>query len=186
MSAVGTDAAIIRAAASLIARRGYHGASMRDLARAVDLQMASLYHHFGSKQDLLVQIMRQAMVDLTAAVAVAVEAAGADPAAQLAAAIRAHIRIHTERRPEMIVADGEIRSLEEPGRTEILALRHRHAALFRGPIEGLGVARPAVVTAGVITMCTHVADWFRPAGPLDADAIADTYTRLVLDGIGGP
>ena len=54
----GTDTAILREAATLIAQRGYHGASMRDLGKAVGLQMASLYHHFGSKQELLVAIMR--------------------------------------------------------------------------------------------------------------------------------
>ncbi len=53
--------------------------------------------------------------------------------------MRAHVRFHTEHRPEVIVADAELRSLEEPGRAEIIALRDRHQALFRGPVERLGV-----------------------------------------------
>ena len=178
-----TDTAILRAAAALIAQRGYHGASMRDLGRAVGLQMASLYHHFGSKQELLVAIMREAMADLTACVTEAMEEAGAEPRAQLTAAIRAHVRFHTEHRPEVIVADAELRSLEEPGRTEIIALRDRHQALFRGPVERIGVAEPGIVTAGINTMCTDVAMWFRSDGPLDADEVAETYVALVLKGI---
>lgn len=181
----GTDTAILRAAASLIARRGYHGASMRDLGKEVGLQMASLYHHFGSKQELLVAIMREAMADLMACVSEAVDAAGDDPREQLAAAIRAHVRFHTEHRPEVIVADAELRSLEEPGRTEIIALRDRHQAIFRGPIEQLGVAQAGIVTAAVITMCTDVAMWFRPDGPLTADEVGDTYVQFVLAGIDG-
>jgi AcrR family transcriptional regulator len=179
----GTDTAILRAAATLIARRGYHGASMRDLGKAVGLQMASLYHHFGSKQELLVAIMREAMADLTTCVSEAVDAAGDDPRTRLAAAMHAHVRFHTEHRPEVIVADAELRSLDEPGRSEIIALRDRHQAIFREPIERLGVAQAGIVTAGVITMCTDVAMWFRSDGPLDADAVAETYVALVLRGI---
>lgn len=185
MSSVGTDTAILRAAAALIAERGYHGASMRDIARAVGLQMASLYHHFGSKQELLVLLMREAMTDLTREVGEAVAGAGDDPRAQLAAAIRAHVGVHAERRPEIFVADAELRALEEPGRAEIVALRDRHQALFRGPIDALGVAQPGVVTSAVITMCTDVALWFRSDGPLDADEVADALVGLALDGIRG-
>jgi len=179
----GTDTAILRAAAALIAERGYHGTSMREIAGAVHLQMASVYHHFGSKQELLVLIMRQAMHDLTGTVSEAVQEAGDDPRDQLAAAMRSHVRFHTERRPEVIVADAELRALEEPGRREILDLRDRHAALFRTPIAALGVAQPGIVTAAAITMCTDVALWFRPDGPLDADGVADTFIHLILRGI---
>jgi AcrR family transcriptional regulator len=183
MTAASTDVAILRAAAALIAERGYHGASMRDIARAVGLQMASLYHHFGSKQELLVLIMREAMHDLTSCVEASVDAAGDDPGSRLAAAMRAHVRFHTERRPEVIVADAELRALEEPGRTEIVAMRDRHQALFREPIEQLGVAQPGVVTSAVVTMCTDVALWYRDGGGLDADGVADTFIGLVFDGI---
>jgi AcrR family transcriptional regulator len=183
MSSTGTDVAILRAAAALIAQRGYHGTSMRDIARAVGLQMASLYHHFGSKQELLALIMRTAMHDLTSYVSDAVAASGDDPRDQLAAAIHAHVRFHTERRPEIIVADAELRALEEPGRAEIIAMRDAHTALFRRPIDALGAPDAGIVTAAVITMCTDVALWFRDDGPRTADAVADAFTRLALDGL---
>ena len=113
----------------------------------------------------------------------AVDDAGDAPRDQLAAAMRAHVRFHTERRPEVIVADAELRALEEPGRREILDLRDRHTALFRTPIAALGVAQPGIVAAAAITMCTDVALWFRPDGPLDADGVADTFIHLILRGI---
>ena len=43
--------------------------------------------------------------------------------------------------------------------------------------------QPGIVTAGIITMCTDVAMWFRSDGPLDADEVAETYVALVLRGI---
>ncbi len=186
MSATGTDVAILRAAAALIAQRGYHGTSMRDIARAVGLQMASLYHHYGSKQELLVLIMRGAMHDLTGAVQEAVDAAGPAPRERLAAAMRAHVRVHAEGRPDVAVADAELRALEEPYRAEVIALRDAHTDIFRAPLAALGIAHPSIVAAAVITMCTDVGLWFRPDGTLDADGVADTYIDLVLHGIGAP
>ena len=41
---------ILRAAIALFRERGYHGSSMRTLARALRMEAASLYYHFASKQ----------------------------------------------------------------------------------------------------------------------------------------
>jgi AcrR family transcriptional regulator len=40
---------ILTAAAHLLAARGYHGMSMRDLARATGMSLANLYNYFHSK-----------------------------------------------------------------------------------------------------------------------------------------
>ncbi len=47
---------ILEAAAQIFNQKGYHGTSMQDIALAVNLQKASLYHHISSKQELLLAI----------------------------------------------------------------------------------------------------------------------------------
>jgi AcrR family transcriptional regulator len=37
---------------------GYHGVSIRDIVQACGLSNAALYHHFGSKQNLYVEVIR--------------------------------------------------------------------------------------------------------------------------------
>jgi AcrR family transcriptional regulator len=44
--------AILESAAQVFRQKGFHGASMADIADAVQLKKASLYHHFSSKQDI--------------------------------------------------------------------------------------------------------------------------------------
>jgi AcrR family transcriptional regulator len=44
---------ILSQCAALMARQGYHGTSMRDLARTTGRSLSGLYHHFASKEDLL-------------------------------------------------------------------------------------------------------------------------------------
>src|ERR1700682_6444579 len=47
---------IISEAARLFARLGYDGTSMREIARASDIQASSAYHHFQSKDALFLAV----------------------------------------------------------------------------------------------------------------------------------
>lgn len=49
---------ILRTALSVVAREGYHGASVKELAEAVGLSQAGLLHYFDSKEELFVEILR--------------------------------------------------------------------------------------------------------------------------------
>jgi AcrR family transcriptional regulator len=57
----GTDTRrrILRIALSLMSQRGVDGTSMRDLASAAELNVASLYHYFPSKRDLLESVLAE-------------------------------------------------------------------------------------------------------------------------------
>ena len=48
---------IIRAAAEVLQRNGYEAATMKDIAAAVNLTAASLYHHFRNKDTLLLAVL---------------------------------------------------------------------------------------------------------------------------------
>jgi AcrR family transcriptional regulator len=53
--------AILKAAGEVIARRGFHQASVRDIARAARLSLAGLYHYVGSKDELLFLVLDRAL-----------------------------------------------------------------------------------------------------------------------------
>ena len=50
---------ILTSALDVIAREGFRGASVREIADAVGLSQAGLLHYFGSKEQLFVEIMRK-------------------------------------------------------------------------------------------------------------------------------
>src|SRR5512140_3445726 len=52
---------ILDAAAQVFREKGFHGASMSDIAESVNLQKASLYHHVSSKQEILVALLERAL-----------------------------------------------------------------------------------------------------------------------------
>lgn len=52
--------AIVEAAARLFSEQGFDGVSMSAIARAADISKATVFHHFGSKAELYVEVMRHA------------------------------------------------------------------------------------------------------------------------------
>jgi AcrR family transcriptional regulator len=80
---------ILQIALSLMAQRGVDGTSMRDLASAAGLNVASLYHYFPSKRDLLESVLAEQgfMPDRAAEPEVEIELVGGSNLAQLVADI---------------------------------------------------------------------------------------------------
>lgn len=76
---------ILDTALSLMSQRGVDGTSMRDLASAAGLNVASLYHYFPSKRELLVSVLEQHgfISDITAARQVTVTRDEVDGLAEL-------------------------------------------------------------------------------------------------------
>ena len=69
--------AILDAGLETFAATGFHGASVRDIARAAETSLSNLYNYFPSKEDLLVAVLKDANKELRAQVDEAIHAAPA-------------------------------------------------------------------------------------------------------------
>jgi AcrR family transcriptional regulator len=193
-TADGTLRRILETALVLFADRGYHGVSMRELAAATGLTASSLYAHVASKEDLLLRLialgheehrdgMRQAALD----------AEGGTPAAQLAAATRAHVRFHATYPLLAIVANNELRSLGDDASAAVYAVRGDAEGLLRDIIDrGIRVgdfdadADTWLATAAIGAMGIRVASWYRAStSPYDVETICDRYAEFALRIAGG-
>jgi AcrR family transcriptional regulator len=184
-------APVVAAAVRNFTERGYHGTSMRDIARDADVTVASIYHHFSSKQEILQAIMIQTMSDVIAQTRSALSAAGSDPVDQLRAIVHAWILFHTDRQAEAQVGASELRSLDEAGREKVVALRDEQERMFRqvvdrGVDEGVfATPYPREAARAVINMGYSVASWYRPGGPLTPGDMAECYSELALGTVRG-
>lgn len=182
--------AIEDAASALFHTHGYSGTSVRDIARAVDIQGASLYAHVTSKQDVLWSIVERTASRFEAA-AEAIEAA--DPGAAtfgrgvyLVALVRAHIGVVTDDIERASVFVHEWRALQGHRRDEIARRRDAYELRFRTVIAdgvrtgAFHAADPTVATAYVLTALNGLVGWYRPDGRLSARSIADAYADLTL------
>lgn len=190
-AASSTGETVYVVAVDLMFDRGYHGTSLRDLAKAVGVQMSSLYHYYPSKQALLVAIMDGTMADLVAGGTAAMAAAGGGPRAKLIAGIRHHVLFQTERRKECLITDTEIRSLEPENRVRNVRMRDSYERLFADALEdgcesgAFSVGDVKVAVAGLFAMLNGVAAWYRPDGRRTLDEIADQYCEIFLNGVAG-
>jgi len=176
------------AALRLFAERGYHGTGIRQLAEAAGLSSASLYHYIGTKEELLVEIMRSSLTQLLEA---AEEAMGvADPGDRLVALVELHVRAHATAPEQTRVVDDEVNALSAGARAEIVALRDRYEDLWQSTLED-GVRRGdfrigsvAVVRRALLEMCSGVARWWTPDGDLDLGELAQEYAGLARRVVG--
>ena len=182
--------AIEDVASDLFRERGYAGTSIRDIARALSVQGASLYAHVDSKEDVLWAIVDRAASHFEAAAHAAEREAASrrpgDPAEAVAALVRAHIQVLTADVDEASVFVHEWRALGEMRRSAILARRDAYEARFRRPIEeGIAVGAfamtdPAIASTALLTALNGVATWYDPEGRLSPERIADHLVDLAL------
>src|SRR5688500_2061086 len=57
-------AAIMGSAREIFAERGYHGASIRDIAKRAGLSLSALYYYYDGKQELLHALLEDALADV--------------------------------------------------------------------------------------------------------------------------
>jgi AcrR family transcriptional regulator len=182
--------AIEDAASVLFRERGYAGTSVRDIARAVDIQGASLYAHVASKQEVLWSIVERMATSFDSAADVVEEA---DPGAAtfgravyLIALVRAHVGVITDDIERASVFVHEWRALQGDRRAEIARRRDAYEARF-GAVIADGIRTGAfqapdsgIATNYILTALNGLVSWYRPDGRLPSQAIADMYADLSL------
>jgi len=176
-------------AARLFCERGFEGASMGDLSAALGLTKAGVYHHIGSKEELLYGIMAYGMEMFETKVLKDVETI-ADPLERLRATIRGHVLLVTRDRPkEITVILHESNVLRGRYRDRINARKRRYIRFLEKTFRELvasGLARridPAVAAYTMLGMINWIYQWYRPEGRLSEQDLADGLADLLLHGV---
>ena len=145
---------------------GYHGASLRQIAKASEITLGTLYHYYPSKQDLLAELMSDALQPLIASGhEVRAQFAG-DPRRQLYEAVRRFVLITLDAPQLAIIADVELRSLTGANAAQAVAMRDEYEGIIRSIVsEGAesGVFHPGdvkMVTFAVLAISNQPAYWF--------------------------
>ena len=176
---------ILEAAARIFRRKGYHAASMQDIAHAVHLQKASLYHHVSSKQEILVALLDRAL-DLLIEQMQGVLAMDAAPEEKLRQAVLGYTRVLAENRDLAAVLLLEFRFLEPEVRERHVQRRDAYERLWRqlivaGQESGAFHAENSSLAAkALLGMINWLVIWYRPSGPLTPEEIGTYFARVAL------
>jgi TetR/AcrR family transcriptional regulator, cholesterol catabolism regulator len=178
------------AASALFSSRGYAATSMRDIAKALDLQGGSLYAHIPSKEAVLAAIVEEAAEAFHAAVRPVAER-GAPAAERLREMVAAHIRVVTGGRERAKVFLFEWTFLGEERRRAVTRSRAAYQGYFERVVaEGVaagefGPVDPRLAAVFILSAMNAMAYWYRPDGPLGPEELAGHYAGLFLGGLRG-
>lgn len=180
-------AQILRQAAEAFRERGFHGAAMRDIARALGMRPSNLYYYFEGKEDLLYVCQKTALATLLRGARRIVRAV-ASPPDRLRAIARAHVLCLLEETGGS-AAHLEFRALPGKRRAEIARGRDAYERVVRGVVEGgvaSGAFRPVdakLATLSMLGALNSTVVWWRPDGPRRPAEIADTFADLIVGGL---
>ena len=179
---------ILEAAAQVFRQKGFHGASMQDIAKAVSLQKASLYHHVSSKQEILLALLDRALELLLERISsISNQDIPANEKLQLM--IRTYLQILAENTDLSAVLLFEHRSLERKQHARHVPNRDKFEMLWREVLEEGVRAKlfkcddPALTARAILGIMNWTITWYHPNGSLEIDEIADHYSHLLLNGL---
>ena len=176
---------ILEIAAKLFYERGYSDVGMRLIAETTGISVATLYYHFTSKADILLQIAFGVTKEFVERLLPLLEE-DATMTERLQALIRCHIERRWERRYWISTALRELRQLDPELRTQVDSyLRHYFHTVQKfievGVAEGtFVVTHPRIATLALFDMIHGINDWFQTNGTLSIDEIAVLYAEYVV------
>jgi len=179
---------ILIAAAQIFRSKGFHAASMRDIAAAVDLQKPSLYHHFLSKQEILFELLNYAL-DLLIERMKDVVSQPLPAEEKLSTAIHTCLEFLTDHADLAGVLLLEYRSLEPELRARHILRRDQFEDLWftilkEGIDNGVfSIENPVLTTRAILGVLNWTTTWYHPGGALTTQQISSLYIRLFLNGL---
>ena len=179
---------ILEAAAQVIRQKGFHGASMADIADAVQLKKASLYHHFSSKQDILLELLDRALEMVTTRMQVVMQQdLPADQKLRLA--MRSYLKTLSEQGDLVSVLLLEHRSLDPEYHTRHIPHRDKFEAMWRDLIrEGVDTGLFSVddiplTVGGLMGVMNWTITCYSTDGKLSIEEISDHFANVFLNGL---
>jgi AcrR family transcriptional regulator len=185
--AIKRRAEIVEAAAGIFAAEGYNNVGMRDVAAAVGIRAASLYHHFSSKEEILFAICLSVARDSVEVNLPLLDLAGT-PSERLEKLIGAHVAHLHRRRVEHLVGQHEQAYLTPEHLAEIAGYRRYYYQRVRDLLAAgmqsgeFRTGDPRITALGILNMLNGVSGWIREDRD-DPQTIADTFVGLIFSGL---
>jgi AcrR family transcriptional regulator len=179
-------AEIVRAASRLFAEKGYSATTIRDIAKAVDMQSGSPFYHFKTKHDMLKAVVLEGMEIITRAVREATARDGT-PREIFDAMLLAHLE-------QLLAEDGrhfaatllhESHHLDPAALAELIEQKDAYEALWQKALRELKrggeIEDDSHVTRLLLMGALNwTVQWYRPNGGRTVKQIARQISGLLL------
>lgn len=178
---------IVEAAAEAFRTKGFAATSLEDIASAVGIWKGSLYHYIDTKEDLLFAVVREPAQEILVGLR-DLSQMDLPPTEKIRRATRSHLKVLET---NFVYASVYLQEIAGRRRMkEWSAMDREYLELLESIIrEGVATGEfapftnPRIATLGIIGSLNWLTHWYRPEGPLRADAIADQFCDMFLAGL---
>ncbi len=184
-----TAGAIEEAALQTFYEMGYHGASIRAIAKGAGVGVATLFHHYPTKAAILEQIVNGAADAMQDDLERGMEGID-DPTERLTAAVRTMVTASCIRQRESFVAQSEFRSLSPEAFTLNRQKRRQIQSLFYDTVEA-GIAagdfaaqHPTDLARSLVLLSSAVAFWYEADQAQLIPDVAERHVEMALNLVG--
>ncbi|MFZ2175974.1 MAG: TetR/AcrR family transcriptional regulator [Rhodococcus sp. (in: high G+C Gram-positive bacteria)] len=180
---------ILSASLEAFYEHGFHGTSVRDIARRVGVTVPALYYHHENKEAVLLALLELSTSDVLARAHAASTDGGDDPVQRLANVIEA-IVLRMTMRARLAALESEVRYLSPENRQRYRTVRKGVEELVleivkEGNERGLfAVADEAETTRALLGMCQSIPRWYHAEGKLTPEAVAHKYVEIAMKTVG--
>jgi TetR/AcrR family transcriptional regulator, cholesterol catabolism regulator len=184
----GRAAEVYRAAAQIILEKGYDATSVSDIAEALGITKAGLYHYIHGKTQLLFDIMEYGLDELDREVAEPAKKI-ADAETRLRFMIAMHARIVTRGEGAVTILVDEARALTPAQNRKIIRRKRAYVDFLRATLKQMvaeGKLREVDLTVaafGLLGMINWLSRWYQADGPLDERQIAEAVVDIAMNGL---
>lgn len=175
---------ILKSAAAAFRRRGYHGASVDEIASTLEMTKGNLYYYFRNKEDILYACHEYSLdILLNLMKEVQQEPIPADRKLRRLILAFVHL-ILDELQGTALTLDPE--ALSPPLLAKIIAKRDEfdrgmRAIIRQGMDEGLfGKGDPKMIEFAIMGAVNWISKWFDPAGPMTSDQIGEAFADYLV------
>jgi AcrR family transcriptional regulator len=176
---------ILREASRVFADKGYHQATIRDIARATGVSLAGLYYYFKSKEDLLFLVLDHSLGRLLSRQREALEGV-TDPRERFHILIRNHLEFFDGNEQEMKVLARETTSVSGEMRERVAGREREYAGIVYRILSRLSPEENApdlrVATFSLFGMLNWVYTWYVPDRHLPVERLAHELEQIFLNG----
>jgi AcrR family transcriptional regulator len=180
---------LLAAALEAFYEHGFHGTTVRDIARRYGQTVPSIYYHHENKEGVFVALLEKGTSDVAGRVLAAAAEGGDRPEARFANVVEA-IVLHMTHRTRLAALDSEIRHLSPDVRKRYAARRKEVERVLAGIVEDgvrkreFTASHPAETARAILGMCQAIARWYRPGGGLTPEELAGQYVDIALKTVG--
>src|ERR1700721_3523509 len=180
-------AEILAHATEVFCKKGYAGASMRDLSRESGMSLAGLYYYFESKERLLYLIQKHTCTTIVERLKARLEGV-TDAEERIRVFVLNHLEYFLANQAAMKVLSHEAEALKNGFASEVAAIKREYYRICVGLLDDLKADRglqfsTRIAVLSLFGMMNWIYTWHNPRADANAEQLAGEMSDIFLRGV---